>query len=118
MTSHRCNIHVKYYVIFTKHVGMIFCSSLHHLLHHHSIQMVTGLEGSIMECHPEGLLLPKAAGTGNNDPECACYRYYTFDLVWMSEFIPKLLVSVAAMMSTATYGYRACAKYCCPVMMT
>ena len=28
------------------------------------IQMVTGLEGSIMECHPEGSLLPKAAGRG------------------------------------------------------
>ena len=28
------------------------------------IQMVTGLEGSIMECHPEGSLLPKVAGRG------------------------------------------------------
>ena len=31
---------------------------------HDIIQMVTGLEGSIMECHPEGSLLPKAAGRG------------------------------------------------------
>ena len=42
------------------------------------IQMVTGLEGSIMECHPEGSLLPKAAGHH--------LFYYASYLAGMGEF--------------------------------
>ena len=54
------------------------------------MQMVTGLEGSIMECHPSGSLLPAAA-------------FHYADLAWMSEFTgTKLFISTAAMMSTAT----------------
>ena len=63
------------------------------------------LEGSIMECHPEGSLLPKARGWANSRTQTSCF-YYTSDLAWMSEFTgTKLLVSAAdmLMMSSATY---------------
>ena len=39
------------------------------------IQMVTGLEGSIMECHPEGSLLPKAAGRGQQWSRGVTFHY-------------------------------------------
>ena len=74
--------------------------------------MVTGLEGSIMECHPEGSLLPKAAMFYYTSDLAwmseftdinRCF-YYTSDLAWTSEFTrTKLLVSAAAMVSIATY---------------
>ena len=36
------------------------------------IQMVTGVEGSIMECHPELSLLPKAAMFSMGDIPLCC----------------------------------------------
>ena len=35
----------------------------------YNIQMVTGLEGSIIECHPRDHCCPRPQAAGNNDPE-------------------------------------------------